>query len=111
MGIKIQALEDWLDKLKAIDPRLRELAKQAIDQPLHVLMAVASVWLFSGPIVWLGATVGVAVTAGGVYTAAWMSYYEWKQWPSERWYDPYLDWTFEAGGLALGIWSVIAALG
>lgn len=111
MGIKIQALEDWLDKLKAIDPRLKELAKQCIDQPLHVLMAVASVWVIGGLLVLAHVPVWLAAAVAGVITAAWMAYREYKQWPSERWYDPILDWTFEAGGLALGLWWLISALG
>lgn len=112
MGIKI-IVNDYLDKLEAEHGMLvKELVKQSIDQPLHILMAVASVWIIGyltialagQPVVW-------AVTFSGVLTGAWMAFREYRQWPSNRWWDPPMDWVFEAGGLALGIWSFLNILG
>ncbi len=112
MGIKIGFLEDWLDGLKEKSPVLAEVAKQAIDQPLHVLMAVASVWAIGWPLAYFTETpLWLAAALAGTATAAWMGVREYLQWPSSRWWDPWLDWFFEAGGLALGLWSLIAALG
>ncbi len=112
MGIKIEFWENWLDKLKEKSPVRAEVAKQALDQTLHILMAVASVWVLGCPIATLmGAPIWVAALVSGVLTAAWMGYREYTQWPSKRWWDPVMDWVFEAGGLALGLWSLIAVLG
>lgn len=113
MGIKIGFLEDWLDKIEAEHGKVgKEIAKQSIDQPLHILMAVASVWAIGWPLVYFtGSPLWLAAALAGTVTAGWMGLREYLQWPSSRWWDPYLDWFFEAGGLALGLWSLIAALG
>jgi hypothetical protein len=109
MGIKIGFIEDALDKIEAEYGKTgKEIAKQAIDQPLHVLMAVASVWLIGWLLTLTGLSVVLSVVVAGVLTGAWMAVREYFQWPSSRWWDPVLDWLFEAGGLALGIWSFLA---
>lgn len=111
MGIKVKFLDDWLDSLKEKSPVLREVVKQIIDQTLHVLMAYASVWaigflmhLTTSPM-WLSSTVS------GTLTASWMSFREGMQWPSNRWWDPYLDAFFQLLGLGLGIWHLVSVLG
>ena len=112
MGIKIGFIEDALDKIEAEYGKTgKEIAKQVIDQPLHVLMAVASVWLIGWLLTLTGLAVVWCVVIAGVLTGAWMAVREYLQWPSSRWWDPVLDWFFEAGGLALGIWSFLAILG
>lgn len=112
MGFKIGFIEDALDKIEAEYGKTgKEIAKQAIDQPLHVLMAVASVWLLGWLLTLTGLSIVLSVIISGVLTGAWMALREYLQWPSSRWWDPPLDWLFEAGGLALGIWSFLALLG
>lgn len=112
MGIKIGFIEDFLDKMEEEYGKTgKEIAKQAIDQPLHVLMAVASVWAIGYALTLVGLSVLVSGIIAGVATGAWMAVREYLQWPSSRWWDPVLDWFFEAGGLALGVWSFFAALG
>ncbi len=111
MGIK-SAVDDFLDNIEAEHGKVaKEIVKQAIDQPLHILMAVASVWLIGWLLTLTGLGVVLSVVISGVLTGAWMAYREYRQWPSNRWWDPVLDWLFEAGGLALGIWSFLAILG
>ena len=112
MGIKIGFIEDALDKIEAEYGKTgKKIAKQAIDQPLHILMAVASVWLIGWLLTLTGLSVILSTIISGVLTGAWMAFREYLQWPSSRWWDPVLDWFFEAGGLALGIWSFLAILG
>jgi hypothetical protein len=110
MGMNVFGIDDKLKALKKKSPVLGELVKQAIDQPLHVLMTVASVWAIGYVLTLVGASVTLAGVLAGVLTAAWVGVREYLQWPSSRWWDPYLDWLFEAGGLALGIWSFFAGL-
>lgn len=112
MGIKLFGIDEWLDELKDRRPVLGELVKQAIDQPLHVTMAVASVWAMGYPLVaWVGLSVVLSAIISGVLTGAWMARREYRQWPSSRWWDPPLDWLFQAGGLALGLWKLLTVLG
>lgn len=112
MSINLFGIADWLDELRDRRPVLGELVKQVIDQPLHIVMAVASVWVIGYPLVAMaGLSVVLSAIISGVITAAWMARREWKQWPSSRWWDPPLDWLFEAGGLALGLWSLLTVLG
>jgi len=78
----------------------KEIKKQLIDQPLHLLMAIASVcaftWLFKGQ-VWVAS--GLTVT--------WIAYREFLQWPSDRWWDPPLDATFEIAGVVAGYFIAV----
>lgn len=74
---------------------IREIAKQAIDQPLHFLMTAAPVWLsqlfVSG---WIGLIAGYAFAA----------IREYSQWPSSRPWDPPLDWAFLIAGGVVAMW-------
>lgn len=74
---------------------LEEVGKQAIEQPLHVLMAAAPISLsrrLTG-VPWFG----WAITP-------LLAYREWSQWPSKRWWDPPLDWAFLTLGVVLATW-------
>jgi hypothetical protein len=74
---------------------LEEVGKQAVEQPLHVLMAAAPICLsrhFVG-VPWYG----WAITPLLVWR-------EWSQWPSKRWWDPPLDWAFLTLGVVLATW-------
>ena len=108
----------WLKDLRTNRPVLGEIVKQAIDQPLHILMTVGSIWGIGALVFW-----GIfaewnpeyrllaSVIAGGTLTSTWVVAREWYQWPSSRWWDPPLDWLFEAGGIALGVYSFFSILG
>jgi len=112
MGLNFFGYGDWLDELRGRRPVLGEVVRQVVDQPLHIVMAVASVWAIGYPLVTLGGlSVVLSAIISGVLTAAWMAHREWRQWPSSRWWDPPLDWLFEAGGLALGLWKLLTVLG
>jgi hypothetical protein len=85
------------DTLLSRDARrlLREVGKQAVEQPLHFLMAAAPICL-SRQLVgvpWFG----WAITPLLVYR-------EWSQWPSNRWWDPPLDWAFLSLGVVVATW-------
>ncbi len=110
----------WLKDLRERRPVLGEIVKQLIDQPLHVLMTVGSVWGISGFFagvffVGYGVVNGVhlllSLIAGGALTALWVALREYFQWPSSRWWDPPLDWAFEAAGIILGVWSLGPVIG
>lgn len=76
----------------------REIVKQLIDQPLHILMGIVSVCVLSSLMgVWFG--VG--------FTVAWIAAREYNQWPSSRWWDPPLDWFFEAVGIGAGYYLYV----
>jgi hypothetical protein len=75
---------------------LREIGKQAIDQPAHVLIAAAPIWLSRHL---------VGVPWYGWAAAPLLAYREWRQWPSSRWWDPPLDWAFLTIGAVLATWS------
>ena len=71
-----------------------EIGKQIGDQILHILMGIASVYLLA---------LMFGLVPAVIITVIWEAAREWKQWPSSRWYDPYLDWVFEIAGIALGV--------
>ncbi len=114
MSIKLFGISDWIDDLRDRRPVLGEIVKQLIDQYLHVLTTVVSVWslaslvYWASPYSWVAVAVTLSTTVGVLGTAAWNIYREWKQWPSSRWWDPYLDWTFQTAGTILGAWSWVS---
>jgi hypothetical protein len=74
---------------------LEEVGKQAVEQPLHFLMAAAPILLSRG--------------LAGVPWYGWaatplLAWREWSQWPSRRWWDPPLDWAFLTLGVATATW-------
>lgn len=73
----------------ALAPRagkvLKEIGKQAIDQPGHFLIGAAPIW---------ASRYLVGVPWYGWVVAPLLAYREWLQWPSNRWWDPPLDWAF-----------------
>jgi hypothetical protein len=76
---------------------LKELLKQAIDQPGHFLIAALPIWLsrrLSG-VPWYGWPV-----------IPLLAYREWLQWPSNRWWDPPLDWACLALGVIVATWAL-----
>jgi hypothetical protein len=76
---------------------LKELGKQAIDQPGHFLIAALPIVLsrhFTG-VPWYG---WAAVPL--------LAYREWLQWPSNRWWDPPLDWAVLALGVIVATWAI-----
>jgi hypothetical protein len=75
---------------------LKEIGKQAIDQPAHFLIAAAPIWLSRHL---------VGVPWFGWAAAPLLAYREWLQWPSKRWWDPPLDWAFLTIGLVAATWS------
>ena len=83
--------------VQALPALLAELLKQAIDQPGHLLIAglpiVLSRYLTGVP--WYGWPV-----------IPLLAYREWLQWPSNRWWDPPLDWAFLALGVVLATWAI-----
>ena len=62
---------------------LKELGKQAIDQPGHFLIAAVPIW---------ASRCLIGVPWYGWVAAPLLAYREWLQWPSNRWWDPPLDW-------------------
>jgi hypothetical protein len=85
---------DLAPTLRAI---LKELLKQAIDQPGHFLIAALPIWLsrrLSG-LPWYGWPV-----------IPLLAYREWLQWPSNRWWDPPLDWACLALGVIVATWAL-----
>ena len=70
--------------------------KQLGDQSLHLVIGACLVYALAtiSQNVWIGA---VIVIAGWIIR-------EVRQWPSVRWYDPPIDWLFEALGVGLGVW-------
>ena len=75
---------------------LKEIGKQAIDQPAHFLIAAAPIWLSRHL---------VGVPWYGWAAAPLLAYREWLQWPSNRWWDPPLDWAVLTIGLVVATWS------
>lgn len=74
---------------------IREVRKQAVDQPLHFLIA-------AGPIALSRYLTGVPWY--GWATAPLLAYREWRQWPSKRWWDPPLDWAVLVFGAVVATW-------
>ena len=64
---------------------LKEVGKQTVDQPGHFLIAAAPIW---------ASRYLVGVPWYGWAIAPLLAYREWLQWPSNRWWDPPLDWIF-----------------
>ena len=75
---------------------LKEIGKQAIDQPAHVMIAAAPIWLSRHL---------VGVPWYGWAAAPLLAYREWRQWPSNRWWDPPLDWAFLTIGMVVATWG------
>jgi hypothetical protein len=75
---------------------LKELGKQAIDQPGHFLIGGAPIW---------ASRYLVGVPWFGWVMAPILAYREWLQWPSNRWWDPPLDWAFLTLGALAATWS------
>jgi hypothetical protein len=75
---------------------LAEVVKQAAEQPLHFAMSAGPIWLsrYLTAVPWYGWAVAPA-----------LAYREWRQWPSQRWWDPALDAGFLVLGLVVGTWS------
>jgi hypothetical protein len=68
---------------------LKEVGKQAIDQPGHFLIAAVPIW---------ASRCLVGVPWYGWVVVPLLAYREWLQWPSNRWWDPPLDWIFLSFG-------------
>ena len=86
-----------LDLARTLRALLKELLKQAIDQPGHFLIAALPIWLsrrLSG-VPWYGWPV-----------IPLLAYREWLQWPSNRWWDPPLDWAWLALGVIVATWAL-----
>ena len=89
-----------------------EVRAQLLDQFLHLLMTSSSVYAlcelthycvgFTG----MGPTIlnAISLAVGLCGTSLWNALREWVQWPSSRWWDPPLDWTFLVIGMGLGGW-------
>jgi len=82
-----------------------EIKKQLIDQPLHFLWAFTSAFAPFLAERFAPLVLAPAVTVLGVGSLVFIILREYDQWPSKRWWDPRLDWTF----FALGVGSGIAA--
>jgi hypothetical protein len=74
---------------------LAEVVKQTIDQPGHFLIGAAPIW---------ASRYLIGVPWYGWVVAPLLAYREWLQWPSRRWWDPPLDWTFLSLGAAVATW-------
>jgi hypothetical protein len=74
---------------------VREAVKQAYEQPLHFLMAAGPIWLsrYLTAVPWYGWSIIPA-----------LAYREWRQWPSNRWWDPFLDAAFQILGVIGATW-------
>lgn len=73
-----------------------EALKQTAEQPLHFLMSAGPIWAsrYLTAVPWYGWAI-VPVLA----------YREWRQWPSERWWDPPLDAVFLLLGTIFATWQ------
>jgi hypothetical protein len=83
--------------LNTLAALLKELGKQAIDQPGHFLIAALPILL--------------SRHLTGVPWYGWpavplLAYREWLQWPSNRWWDPPLDWAVLALGVIMATWAI-----
>jgi hypothetical protein len=74
---------------------LKEVGKQAVDQPGHFLIGGAPIW---------ASRYLVGVPWFGWLAAPILAYREWLQWPSNRWWDPPLDWAFLTLGALAATW-------
>ena len=75
---------------------IKEVGKQAIDQPGHFLIGAAPIW---------ASRCLVGVPWFGWVAAPILAYREWLQWPSNRWWDPPLDWAFLTLGAVAATWG------
>ena len=75
---------------------LKEVSKQTVDQPGHFLIGAAPIW---------ASRYLVGVPWFGWVTAPILAYREWLQWPSNRWWDPPLDWAFLMLGAVSATWG------
>lgn len=75
---------------------LKEVGKQAIEQPGHFLIGGAPIW---------ASRYLVGVPWFGWVAAPIIAYREWLQWPSNRWWDPPLDWAFFTLGAVAATWG------
>jgi hypothetical protein len=75
---------------------LKEVGKQAVDQPGHFLIGAAPIW---------ASRCLVGVPWFGWVAAPILAYREWLQWPSSRWWDPPLDWAFLTLGAVAATWG------
>jgi hypothetical protein len=74
---------------------LKEVVKQTIDQPGHFLIGAAPIW---------ASRYLVGVPWYGWVVTPLLAYREWLQWPSNRWWDPPLDWAFLSLGAVVATW-------
>jgi hypothetical protein len=74
---------------------LEEVGKQAVDQPGHFLVGAGPIW---------ASRYLVGVPWFGWVLAPILAYREWLQWPSNRWWDPPLDWAFLTLGAVAATW-------
>jgi hypothetical protein len=74
---------------------LKEVGKQTIDQPGHFLIGAAPIW---------ASRYLVGVPWYGWVVTPLLAYREWLQWPSNRWWDPPLDWAFLSLGAVVATW-------
>lgn len=76
-----------------------EVKKQAIDQPLHFVMAGGPIWLshYLTRVPWYGWSI-----------MPLLAYREWCQWPSTRWWDPPLDAPVFVLGAVVATWRARA---
>jgi hypothetical protein len=75
---------------------LKEVGKQAVDQPGHFLIGATPIW---------ASRYLVGVPGFGWVMAPILAYREWLQWPSDRWWDPPLDWAFLTLGAVAATWG------
>jgi hypothetical protein len=83
--------------VRTLQALLKELLKQAIDQPGHFLIAALPIILsrYLTGVPWYGWPV-----------IPLLAYREWLQWPSNRWWDPPLDWACLALGVIVATWAL-----
>ena len=74
---------------------VKEAGKQAVDQPGHFLIGAGPIW---------ASRCLAGVPWFGWVLAPILAYREWLQWPSNRWWDPPLDWTFLSIGAVAATW-------
>ena len=74
---------------------IKEVGKQAVDQPGHFLIGAGPIW---------ASRCLAGVPWFGWVLAPILAYREWLQWPSNRWWDPPLDWTFLTLGAVAATW-------
>ncbi|GEM_PF-3545986 len=74
----------------------KEMLWQPVDQAGHFLITAA-------PIALSRVTLGTPLA--GLAIIPVMAYREYRQWPSERWWDPPLDWAFLGLGAAAGLFG------